>query len=430
MIAAMSDAPALSANRFPAALADQCVKCGLCLPHCPTYRVTLNEAESPRGRIALMQGLAGGTLAPSAALQEHLDGCLTCRACEAVCPAGVSYGRLIDAGRELLADADPRRGRLARLMAAVLIRKPLRYGLAALLWLYQRAGLQRLARAGLLGRGRLARLESLLPQISWPRPPRPSRVAGEPVALFTGCTSPLVERETLEAAVVLLEALGCSVSVPRTQTCCGALHQHAGLVEPARRCAARNVEAFRDAPAVIGVASGCEAQLLDYGALSDDPAAREFSTRVRDIHGFVAAHPQLARLRFRPLRARVVLQMPCTQRNVVRGDAAVRALLRRIPELELVELDSGCCGAAGAYFVERPAMADALLRPKLDRIAAEPPAYVLSSNAGCALHLAGGLRRDGLRVPVLHPVQLLAQQLERPSALPGAAAAAPPARPG
>lgn len=427
----MSSVQSHPASRFPLAAADQCVKCGMCLPHCPTYRLTLNEAESPRGRIALMQGLATGLLEPGPAVQEHLGGCLTCRACEVVCPAGVPYGQLIDAGRELLAGADPGRTRLARLMAAVLVRKPLRYALAAALLLYQRIGLQKLVRSTrLLGRGRLARLESLLPRISWPTAPRTAGGAGEPVALFTGCTSPLVERETLDAAVTLLEALGSRVSVPGQQTCCGALYQHAGMPEPARACAERNIAAFADAPAVIGVASGCEAQLLEYGQLSEDPGAKPFAGKVRDLHDFIASHPQLERLRFQPLRARVVLHTPCTMRNVVRRDRAVRALLARIPELDIVELDSGCCGAAGSYFVERPAMADALLAPKLEHIEAEKPLFVLSSNAGCALHLAGGLRRAGITTAVVHPAQLLAQQLAPPPAPRAAAAATPPARPG
>lgn len=424
--------PAATRASFPMAAADQCVKCGLCLPHCPTYRVTLNEAESPRGRIALMQGLASGALAPSPTLAAHLDGCLTCRACEVVCPAGVPYGQLIDSGREMLAAADPGRTRLARLMAGVLARSPLRFALAALLWPYQRLGLQRLVRgARLLGRGRLARLESLLPRLSWPSLPRARPGGAMPVALFTTCTSPVVEGETLEAAVTLLEALGCAVQVPPAQTCCGALHQHAGLPQPARQCATRNLAAFEDAPAIVGIASGCTAQLREYDILlRDDPRAAAFAGRVHDLLGYIAAHPAQARLAFAPLRARVLLHTPCTLRNVVRGEAAVRALLERIPGLEIEALDAGCCGAAGSYFLQQPAMADALLQPKLDRIGAARPDYVLSSNAGCAMHLAGGLRRAGLTIPVWHPARLLARQLARSAAPPGAAAGVPPARPG
>lgn len=411
----LGDSPAATPRVFPLAAADLCVKCGMCLPHCPTYRVTLDEAESPRGRIALMQGLATGALPPNAALQAHLDRCLTCRACEVVCPADVPYGRLIDAAREQLAERVPGRNRVPRLMAAVLTRRPLRFAIAALLWLYQRLGLQRLVRATrLLGRGPLARLESLLPDIHLPHLPEASAPAhgGAPVALFANCTSPLVEPATLEAATTLLEELGCTVEVPEAQTCCGALHQHAGHAGQARDCAARNVAAFAGAAPIVGVASGCTAQLVEYPLLSADPAAAAFAGRVRDIHAFIAAHPVLPQLRFRPLEARVMLHTPCTLRNVVRGEAAVRALLERVPGLRIQAFDSHCCGAAGSYFLTQPAMADALALAKVEQAAVARPDYVLSSNAGCGMHLGAALRRAGVRVPVWHPLRLLAQQLE------------------
>ena len=410
----LGDSPAATPRVFPLAAADQCVKCGMCLPHCPTYRVTLDEAESPRGRIALMQGLVTGALPPNAALQGHLDRCLTCRACEVVCPADVPYGRLIDSAREQLAERVPGRNRVPRLMAAVLTRRPLRFAVAALLWLYQRLGLQRLVRATrLLGRGPLARLESLLPDIHLPHLPEASaETRGAPVALFANCTSPLVEPDTLEAATTLLEQLGCAVQVPEAQTCCGALHQHAGHAAQARACAARNVAAFAGAAPIVGVASGCTAQLVEYPLLSADPAAAAFAGRVRDIHAFIAAHPALPQLRFRPLDSRVLLHTPCTLRNVVRGEGAVRALLERVPGLRIQAFDSHCCGAAGSYFLTQPTMADALALAKVEQAAAARPEYVLSSNAGCGMHLGAALRRGGITVPVWHPLRLLARQLE------------------
>jgi glycolate oxidase iron-sulfur subunit len=411
------------AGGFPLAAADLCVKCGLCLPHCPTYRETQNEAQSPRGRIALMQGLATGLLAPGAALQGHLDGCLTCRACEAVCPAHVPYGRLIDAAREGLAAQDPRRARAARMIAVVLARRPLRFAVAVLLWLYQHLGLQRLVRATrLLGRGSLARLDSLLPRVHLPRLPRGSAGSGLPaVALFANCTSPLVEPETLDAAVSLLERLGCAVSVPAAQGCCGALHQHAGLVAGARLCATANVAAFAAADAVVGIASGCTAQLLEYD--------EGFARKVRDLHAFIATHPALPGLAFEPLHARVLLHTPCTLRNVVGGEHHVRALLERIPGLQVDMMDVGCCGAAGSYVVTQPAMADALVASKVAQADALQPAFVLSSNVGCALHLSAALARAGITAAVWHPLRLLARQA-RASAPRAATAAAPPARPG
>ncbi|MGH8441766.1 MAG: (Fe-S)-binding protein [Nevskiaceae bacterium] len=418
---AFKQSPAHAPAPFPLHAADQCVKCGMCLPHCPTYGVTRDEAESPRGRIMLMQGLAMGTLPAEPALEAHLDGCLTCRACEVVCPAQVPYGTLIDAVREQLAHARPARARLAALMAAVLTNRKRLWLIALPLWLYQRLGLQWLVRRlHLLGRGRLARLESLMPDVSLPRLPAPSGAGtGPEVALFANCTSPLTEPGALRAAIALLEAAGCRVVVPSAQTCCGALHQHAGLRAPAQACATRNLEAFAGAAPVVGIASGCTAQLLDYGLLAGAQGGA-FAKRTQDIHAFLLAHPGFAALRFEPLPARVLLHTPCTLRNVVKAPDVVFKLLQRIPGLEIERLDSACCGAAGSYFLTQPDMADALLEPKLARARASRPDLLVSSNVGCAMHLAAGLRREGLSVRVAHPLELLAAQAQ-------ASPAAPPA---
>ena len=385
--------------------ADLCVKCGLCLGHCPTYKVTRDEGESPRGRIALMHGLAAGTLAPTPRVEAHLDGCLTCRACETVCPAAVPYGDLIDAARTLLAEQRPARTRTARMMAAVLDSRALRFLVAFMLILYQRSGLQWLVRAsGVLKLAGLARLESLLPKIYWPSLPAEAVAGrGDRVALFANCTSPLTERPALEAAVTVLQALGCEVSVPDSQGCCGALAQHAGLAADAAACELRNTTAFADAPVVVGIASGCTAQLMEYDTT--------FAAKVRDIHAYVAAHPAFARLAPGRLPARVALHTPCTMKNVVKSDAAVVKLLEKIPGLEIVRLDSGCCGAAGSYFLSHPEMADTLAHQKVEQVARVEPLWLLSSNVGCAMHLAASLRREGLEVTVRHPLEVLAEAL-------------------
>jgi len=405
------------AAAFPLAEADLCVKCGLCLPHCPTYALSQHEGDSPRGRIALMQGLALGQLVAGARLEAHLDGCLGCRACEAVCPAKVPYGRLIDAGRESLQALRPARTRLARLIGHVLTRPALRRVLGTLLCLYQASGLQALVRGGgLLGHGRLARLESLLPVL--PRLPYSARASDRPpqaaVALFTGCVSDLADSETLAAAEKLLGRMGIEVSVPADQGCCGALYQHAGLLDQARGCMQRNAQAFAESATVLGTASGCTATLLDAPDLLPGPQGAQLRARVQDIHAYLARHWR-EDLRLRPVRARVAIHMPCTQRNVVGGQDELRALLRRIPGIELVELDSrqSCCGAAGSYFLTEPEAADRLLEPKLAAASSLGAEIIVSSNIGCSLHLAAGLRRRGLRVPeVLHPLVLLARQLD------------------
>lgn len=412
---------------FPLADADLCVKCGLCLPHCPTYLDQQHEGDSPRGRIALMQGLVTGTIAPSPALEQHLDGCLSCRACEPVCPAKVPYGKLLDAGRSVLAQLRPERTRRERLIAFILTRHPPRTLLKCLLWLYQHSGTQKLIRRlAVLGKGHWARLESLLPALdslsypqTWKAPaagPVRHRLRshdhGRKVLLFTGCTGEWFDQQTLRDTQRVLERLNFSVEIPVAQTCCGALYQHAGERRQAAGFAARNIAAFAGEAPVLCSASGCGASLLDYPVTLPGEPSRSFSARVSDISGFLLRHwPE--DLELAPLKQRIAIHTPCTLKNVI-GDAnAVIRLLSKIPQLEITELDAAqhCCGAAGTGFITHAGMADRLLQRKLDAVTAQAPDLIVSANIGCSLHLAAGLERQGIRVPVVHPVTLLAHQL-------------------
>ena len=404
------------ADRPPdlAGLTDLCVKCGLCLPHCPTYGLSRQEGDSPRGRIALIQGLATGRLEPDERLTGHLAGCLTCRRCETVCPARVPYGRIADAGRALLRASG--RGDAP--------------GAGALRWLARREGLLRHAPALLAAARRLglAALARRLRPDHWltraltlrPRPARapqagrsyPARGTerGE-VALFLGCVARGLDAATLAATVEAATALGFRVRVPAGQGCCGALDLHAGRAEAAAEQAARNARAFEaggDQP-VLCAATGCAITLAEAG----DGAPRGLAARSVEATGFFAAA-----LGDRPLTGparplRVAVHTSCTARLLPgRGEDAA-ALLARIPNVEPVPLSAaGCCGAAGDQFLTRGAQADALRAPLVDEIARLAPGHVVSANAGCALHLAAGLaeRGDG-RVPVTHPVVLLARAL-------------------
>jgi glycolate oxidase iron-sulfur subunit len=403
--------------------ADLCVKCGLCLPHCPTYGETRHEADSPRGRIALLQGLASDAITQTTTLEAHLDGCLSCRACERVCPAKVPYGQIIDAGRALLGENRPGRLRTTRIAGALLSSRVTLSVLSGLLWLYRRSGLQALLRRlHVFGRGRLARLESLIPSLTPASvfgPTRALRSAAPPapretVQLFTGCVGSLLDESTLGAAETLFARIGVGVTRPRGQTCCGAIYEHGGLPLAAQRNAVRNLDAFAGGGAVVHAASGCGATLVDYAQLApQDPRAADFVARLEDLAGALLRRWP-ADLRFRPLRARVAIHQPCTQRNVLGGGGRVVELLRKIPELEIVELDPAqhCCGAAGMYFVTQPQMADRLLAHKLASADLLQPDFIVSTNIGCSLHLAGGLRRRGTAAPrVLHPAVLLARQL-------------------
>jgi glycolate oxidase iron-sulfur subunit len=413
------------------------------MPHCPTYGRTRDEGDSPRGRIALMQALAEGRLAPGGRLDFHLDRCLACRACERVCPSQVRYGQLIDAAR---AYGAPRRrpGRLARWLQDGVIPDRRRLGrIARLLRLYQRSGLRRVARlSGLLRLTGTRRLDVLLPEI----PPvprwRPYYPPVEPrhgdVALFTGCIGSVLDRDALEAAITLVNACGYGVHVPEDQTCCGALHLHGGDPGQAAALARRNLDAF-DAlrgddngkaagiDAVLYSASGCGATLVEYGtwpAVAGIASPGRFTAPVLDVCSFLERSGGLARLSFAPLNAPVAVHAPCTLRNVVRAAEVPDRLLGRIPGLTVLPLPANgrCCGAAGSYLLTQPAMADALRDDTIRTFRESGAEILLSSNIGCALQLSAGLLDEGARgaqprIVVLHPVTLLARQLRdnRPS---------------
>lgn len=389
---------------------DQCVKCGLCLPVCPTYRLERHEADSPRGRIALVQGLAAGTLTASPVLERHLDGCLSCRACELVCPAEVSYSAIADAGRELLGRERPQRLRLARALQPWLASIAGRGLLRVAIRIGQRLGLLQLADRLPARWRRLARMALYPVGRSNGQPGAAMAEEAQTLRLFRGCVTDIFERDALSATVRLLERAGYRVEAPRGQTCCGALSQHAGDLEAARGCAERNLRAMPGSEPVVATASGCAAALRDYPDLMG-ASASAWSAAVTDPATLLAQ--RLQRLSFGRLRARVAVHTPCTQRNVLRSAAATATLLRQIPDLEIVELDpqQQCCGAAGIYFLTQPDTADRLLDEKLSRIAQLSPDLVLSSNIGCSLHLAAGMRGRGLQIPLRHPLTLLAAQL-------------------
>jgi glycolate oxidase iron-sulfur subunit len=366
------------------ALADRCVQCGLCLPACPTYRLDRLEPESPRGRIALARGWALDIVAPDPAGETHLDQCLGCRSCEAVCPAGVEYGALLVAARAR------QRGR----------RSP---GLRQKL-LEQLASRPRLLGA-VLGIYRL--LHPLLPG-AWrplPRPPgaRATATSGArlapagDVALFRGCVAGPYEAALRIATARLCAAAGVGLAEPAGQGCCGALHAHAGDVATAARLAARNRDAFAATRHVLTLASGCHEAVA---------AAMPDGTQAMDAIAFLATRAD--RLALRECRERVALHLPCTQRNVVRDADAARALLARVPGLDVVELDAGfgCCGAAGTQIATDPVRAARFREPLMEQLAASGAVRLLSANIGCRLHFA-----NAAAVPVQHPLEFLATLL-------------------
>lgn len=405
-------------------LTDQCVMCGLCIPHCPTYHLEPVEAESPRGRIALARALATGSIEPTPRALDHLDHCLGCLSCQKVCPSNVDYEQILVRSRALLIDVPrPAHSRLPRLLRT-LLRDPIRLTALARLATRLQAGrwLPGLARwfpAGSAWRRIASAQPASPPRLRLASPAEPFVSTRGRVALFRGCVASVHDRDTQAAATRLLQALGYEVVEATGTHCCGALARHHGAVESAAHTAAATRKALlaTGADTVLVTASGCFADLRD-------EVAAGTALRVVDAQAFIAAAPGSGALRFRPLRQRAALHLPCTQVNVVGATTDIRALLQRIPELELTTLPEQprCCGAAGSYFLEQPALADRLRNEKLDQAERLQPDVLLTTNIGCRLHLGNGLRDRGSRVVVRHPLTLLAEQLDP---APGTSVAAP-----
>lgn len=426
----VSHPPTLSPLQHALQQADtSCIKCGFCLPTCPTYRLTGNEAASPRGRIDLMQAVAEGTL-EAQEIAAPLEGCLGCRACETACPAGVAFGRLLEAGRAQVY-AQQTESSLATLvrrwcLQTLLTAPYLLHVLAHLLAFYQRSGVQRWLRtSGLLQRcaPALARMEELLPVVpaaSARRPlPPDTPPVGEAqgcVALLTGCVMPELLPAVHDATVRVLAANGYRVLAPPRQRCCGALQVHAGEYVRAQHLARHNIAVFEatDAAWIVVNAAGCGATMKDYGhLLADDPAyaarAAAFSQRVRDISEVLAAAPLRGTLH--PLPVRVAYDDPCHLLHGQKIHAQPRALLQCIPELQLLDVPESdwCCGSAGIYNLTQPETAQALLDRKMTHLAALQPHLIVTGNPGCILQLRQGVARHGLTAEVLHPIEVLAR---------------------
>jgi glycolate dehydrogenase iron-sulfur subunit len=373
-----------------------CVHCGLCLAACPTYIQTGHEADSPRGRIQLIRGLAEGKIESSDSTRHHLDLCLDCRACETACPSGVVYHELIEEYRIQAARRFPLslRARVLRWLNFNIVTRPARLKLAMIPL--------RLLGVRFLPRGKI----------------RPRKLAAMPdgtpsVGFHTGCVSSVLFAPVNQKAAELLNACGAGVALPGAQVCCGAIHYHNGDLAGAQALARRNIDAFgSDGQFIVTTAAGCGAMLKEYDLLlRDDPAyaqkAREFCARVRDVTEL------LADLKLPPLGHRLELTATyhdaCHLAHGQKVTAAPRKLLGQIPGLKLIPLAESdqCCGAAGTYFLTQPEMAGRLADRKLGNIASTGASVCVSANAGCTLHLRRRAANAGKSVTIVHPVELL-----------------------
>lgn len=359
-----------------------CVSCGLCLPHCPTYRVTGDESASPRGRIAAMRVVQAGGPAGEE-FRSFMDLCVQCRGCEAACPSSVPFGRLMEGARHTLTKETSYQPWWRRLGYRALSHHRFLVAGGRLVALAQRA--------------RLVPRRAGLPHI----PLRRERLAdnGPDAWVFLGCVMDAFQRPVHAATQRVMEATGARTRPsPPTAGCCGALAAHAGLTELAEAQAARLVASMPGDDPVVVNSAGCGAYMKEYGRVLG-PGGKAFSARVRDAGEWLAGRelPPMS-----PLPLRVAVQDPCHLRHVQKAHLAVRTILApAVSEMAELGDDGLCCGAGGAYAVWHPEMAARIRDRKLAAIAATGAVVVASANPGCAMHLAAA----GL--DVRHPVELV-----------------------
>jgi glycolate oxidase iron-sulfur subunit len=441
-----SDAPSSSLKQTLIAKLDydqltNCMRCGFCLPACPTFKETGLEAESPRGRIALMKATVDGLMEPDVRFEEQMSHCLGCRACEPACPADVKYGQLIEQTRDAIEEHTvqhrwwvrgvrelvfqqlfPHQARMKRLG------KGLRY--------YQRSGVQSLVRKlGIvkLFSKHMYAMENILPEASNQGvidlmgtriPARGEKIAT--VGMFRGCLMDMLFTPTNQNTVRLLTEAGFEVVIPTSQNCCGALHAHSGETAQAQSLAKKNIQAFKEAGVdyIISNAGGCGAILIEYDhLLHDDPEWHEdaawFAERVVDICDIVFQ-------KGRPLKfadipnmdesIRVTYQDSCHLRNVMKGGHSPRQLLKSMPKVDYIELkDAGsCCGSAGIYNLTQPDMANQILDHKMVNVKKTGAHVLLTSNPGCLLQMKLGIdqHHQNEHMRAVHIVDFLMERLE------------------
>lgn len=374
------------AEPFPFALSDQCVRCGLCLPHCPTYRASGTESEGPRGRIAIMEAVAQERIELTPIGQSHIDNCLGCARCESVCPAKVSFLEIRDHHQSLHLPT------LRRCLVKFLSRP---FGLGSFLALKAGSIVARLFAAVFSTGSKLAAVAASLQLLAGARPRllharRTSNAVSLDAEIFVGCVASSIDNAPTHSLQALLIQLGAPIPLAKA-ACCGALAQHAGDLSHA---AAQRERIGRDAPALVALDSGCIGDL------------RRSGRTVHEACRFILEHWP-AHIEALPLAETVAVHLPCTHQNVCGDSHAVRELLQRIPELTTVGVRGlGCCGASGLQMLTDAEHA----RTFAESLLAEIPATVttlVSTNVGCRTHLRKVARAAGRQLSVIHPLELL-----------------------
>ena len=380
---------------------DECVMCGLCLPHCPTYKIAKLEPESPRGRIALVRGLFENQLQANETIRLHLDHCLTCMKCENVCPANVNYEKIIDAGRAITDSQQSLGKKLQQSFLLFLLSNNSVRQLFKLLISTSRA----LGVTRLLGRFRLFSLLSSKSQSQTIT--LTSSSTGPRVALLNSCASDLLNDETYSNAELILAKLGYDVIKLKTVQCCGALHQHSGDHKSAEALKNKFIAASNSIKTdyLVSLTTGCGAHIKHF--------ENNLDSKFIDINELILHQLESKNIAFKPLAKKVLVHVPCTQALTSNITNQLKRLLHFIPEIEFIEFndETACCGAGGLNTVNYSQLANQLIENKVAQIKHSNAAYLISSNIGCAMHFQAQLKQENIPVQVCHPITLLAQQM-------------------
>jgi glycolate oxidase iron-sulfur subunit len=399
-----------------------CIHCGLCLSSCPTYLETGNENDSPRGRIYLMRAVQDGRLPVAGTAVRHIDLCLGCRACEAVCPSGVPYGDLLEHTRDHV-EKNYSRPFFQRLLRRLVIQNILPFSgrmRAALLparfarWTGLEKWLPPFAREALSlvpAQARAAVLPEIAPATTGPRRGR--------VGFIRGCVMNVMFGPTNLNSIRLLNAAGYDVITPAGQECCGALYAHSGNMERARECARANIAAFarHECDAIIINAAGCGSSLKEYGNwLGHEPQAAQFGAKVKDLTEWLVTSGFLSTARLNPSAGRVTWHDACHLAHAQRITQQPRELVKAVAGKNFVDLPEAdvCCGSAGTYNLTETEMAGRLQRRKTENILKTRADLVITSNPGCLLQIRAGLEKAGSRAQVMHIADYLAQAIQPP----------------
>jgi glycolate oxidase iron-sulfur subunit len=413
--------PAFDAERTPErAIVEDCVHCGFCLDTCPTYALWGNEADSPRGRIVLIDQALGEADVLSDEMVTHFDRCLGCMACVTACPSGVRYDRLIERVRPQVERHHRRSGseRAVRTLLFGTLTHPRRLRrLAPLLSATRALGARHLpGRLGAMAKIAPQRPERALRRMKLPaRTPALGEQRGR-VGLLLGCVQRVYYPEVHRATVAALSAEGFEVLAPEAPDCCGALEFHSGEEKPAVARARATIAAFEalgELDCVITGAAGCGSAMKEYGDLLDTPAAHAFAARVRDVTELLGSvDPVAAR---GPVPLRVAYHDACHLAHAQQVREQPRALLRGIPGLELLEVETErdlCCGSAGVYNVLQPDAAAELGVRKARHLLETGAEVIAAANPGCAAQLNVHLEALGRPLPIQHPIELVCRSIE------------------